>query len=118
MMPSSDTELLAGCNWTELYQIARRQGIPVTPRMSREELLDVLLGEVPPPVGEVNEADAWRDALMAFILDNWRTIRSQIDCPAKSGDPKSCYQCVDAQVLACLAQNQGSLAQIRRKKIQ
>lgn len=114
-MPSNDVEVLAGCNWTELYQIARRQGVHVTPDMSREALILVLLGEQQPP-SSVNEADAWRDALMGFLLDNWRTVRSQIDCPAKSGDPKSCYRCVDAQVLACLVQNKGSLTQIRRKK--
>jgi hypothetical protein len=108
-------ELLAGCNRTELYQVARRQGLNVLPTTTKEELVLLLLGEVAPPEN-ANEIDLWRNALMAFILDNWATIRSQIDCPAKSGDPKSCYQCVDTQVLACLVENKGSLTQIRRKK--
>jgi hypothetical protein len=114
-MPSNDADVLVGCNWTELYQIARRQGVHVTPDMSQEALILVILGEERSP-SSINEADAWRDALMAFLLDNWRTVRSQLDCPAASGDPKSCYSCVDAQVFACLVQNKGSLTQIRRKK--
>lgn len=108
-------ELLGRCNRTELYQLVRRQGIPTTSSLSKEELAKLLLGEAEPPL-EPNEIDAWRDALMAFILDNWATIRSQISCPAKSGDPKACYECVDTQVIACLTENKRSLVHIRRKK--
>lgn len=78
-------------------------------------MIRTLIGEVAPPDG-CNEIDQWRDAIMAFLLDNWATVRSQLDCPARSGDSKSCYQCVDAQVVACLVENKGSLAYIRRKK--
>jgi len=93
----------AQCNETELYQICRRAGIPVAPGTSKEKMIALLLGEEEPE--EVtNVFDGWRDGIMRFLLDYWSKVESQLTCPAKSGDPKSCYQCVDAQVISCIVQ--------------
>jgi hypothetical protein len=43
-------------------------------------------------------------------------METQLTCPAKSKDPKACFQCVDAQVVTCLVQNENDIALIRRHK--
>jgi hypothetical protein len=116
MTHSSEFELEA-CNETELYQICRDAQIPVTPRATKQQMILYLLGEEEPPPLTHHEIDTWRRGIMAFLLDHWSTVRAQLECPAKSGDPLSCFQCVDAQVVSCVVQNASSerLIQIHRK---
>lgn len=110
------------CNHTELFQLCRRAEIPVLPNYPRELLIALLEGTTQPtPVD--HPTDRWRDALMAFVNDYYVKLRSQLDCPAKSRDPKACYGCVDTQVYTCLATNESSIGlieesyiQLRRKK--
>ena len=105
------------CNRTELYQICRRVGVPVTPATTREEMIAYLLGEKESPEVE-NVFDTWRNGIMGFLLDHWSVVASQLTCPAKSGDPRSCYQCVDAQVISCVVQQtpyDQKLIELRRK---
>lgn len=112
---TSDSDLLSRCNRTELYQVCRRQGIKVSPATSKEQMIGLILGEIE-ETDTINEADLWRDDLMGFLLDHWQVVRGQLKCPARSGDPKSCYQCPDAQVISCLAQNRELLVKIRRSR--
>lgn len=116
-MPHSTAgELFADCNHTELYQICRRQGMRVAPSEPREKLIAYLLGEEePPPVDHV--VDSWRHGIMGFLLDHWQTVRSQLSCPAKNGDPRACFTCTDSQVIACVASNPDNeeLIQLKRK---
>lgn len=77
----------------------------------------LLEGQIEPAPIE-NPFDEWRDAIMRFLLDHWPVVASQLTCPAKSGDPKACYQCVDAQVLSCVVQQSEPdqrLIELRRK---
>jgi hypothetical protein len=88
----------------------------VAPSEPRENLIAYLLGEAElPPCTHV--VDSWRHGIMGFLLDHWQTVRSQLSCPAKSGDPRACFTCIDAQVIACVAGNPDSeeLIQLRRK---
>ena len=107
-------------NHTELYQLCRRAGIAVRPDVSKAYLIALLEGTSELPAGSYNPMDDLRDGLMGFLLEHWRRVHSQLFCPAKSGDPKSCYQCVDAQVMHCLNTNPkiepGVLAIIKRNK--
>jgi hypothetical protein len=73
--------------------------------MTTHVLRALLEGTIEDLTAEPNPIDEWRDGLMAFLLENWKRIQSQLFCPAKSGDPKSCYQCVDAQLVHCLTTN-------------
>lgn len=107
-----------GCNRTELVQVCRDIGLRVEPGTTEEDIFKMLEGElVVTDVGKSN-VDTWRDAIMAFLLDNWQVVRAQLDCPAKSGEPNACYGCIDAQVIACVVDNQRSekLIQLKRKK--
>jgi hypothetical protein len=92
-------------NRTELYQTCRHAGIACMPNEPKEKLIAYLEGEAEPDSATVNEFDRWRHGLMGFILEYWQKIESQLTCPARSKDPLSCFQCVDQQVVACLAQN-------------
>lgn len=105
------------CNETELYQICRKAGIPVAPTTTKEKMIAYLKGDEDPPNVE-NVFDGWRDAIMRFLLDHWTIVETQLTCPAKSGDPRSCYQCVDAQVISCVVQqnpHDQKLIELRRK---
>lgn len=117
MSPSPDFDLFDRCNQTELLQILKRLGLSVPPATPKELLIQVLLGEVEPDPNWLNVMDSWRHGLMGFLLDHWEVVRSQLECPAKTGDPRACFQCVDARVIACLVDNQHEeqLIQLKRK---
>lgn len=69
-------------------------------------------------VSEYNTMDDWRDAIMKVLLAHWTVVASQLTCPAKSGDPKACYECVDAQVTYCVvsqSEPDQKLIALRRK---
>jgi len=102
MTQSTDYQFLEKANYTELYQTCRAAGILVHPSASREDLIALLLGEIELPPDAAHPIDQWRDAVMSFLLSHWSVVASQLVCPAKSGDPRSCYQCADSQVMSCL----------------
>jgi hypothetical protein len=112
---SSDSELFEGFNHTELYQMARKAGLPVVPSMPNQQLVALLLGEEEPQQ-VVHELDRWRHGIMGFVIEHWRALETQLTCPAKSKDPRACFQCVDAQVVTCLVQNEPDLHLIRLHK--
>ena len=81
-------------------------------------MIAFILGEEDPP--SVTEAehpfDSWRHGLMGFILDHWAVLEPQLTCPAKSGNPRECFGCVDTQVITCVIQNPGSEPLIKLHK--
>jgi hypothetical protein len=85
--------------------------------MSKQELALALEGVS--ECTEINPVDDLRYGLMAVILTYWKRVSSQLFCPAKSGDPDACKQCVDAQVVHCIVTNPRLepevLLKIRRK---
>lgn len=111
---------LSTYNHTELLQMCWRAGHRPQPSATREILAGILMGTVDPQKYEGNPIDDFRFGIMAFLLQHWKRASSQLFCPAKSGDPDACKQCVDAQVIHCLTVNPkiepGVLVQIRRKK--
>jgi hypothetical protein len=118
--PTDNCDDLRACNHTELYQLCKRAGLKATPDMPKGTLLALLDGELEDG-GFENPIDDLRDGLMGFLLQHWRRVSAQLFCPAKSGDPKACHQCVDAQVIHCLVTNSPQVEQgvtdiIRRKK--
>jgi hypothetical protein len=112
-------ELYERCNETELYQIARSAGLPVTPSATKDQLIKYILGEEFPQLTS-NEFDEWRLAIMGFVIEHRKTLEVQLRCPAKSMDPRACFQCVDQQVVSCLVENRNNLnlIQLHRKPIE
>ena len=117
MSQDSADELFADCNHTELYQVCRRMGMKVSPSEPKENLIDYLVGNREPP-NSPNVVDTWRHGIMGFLLDHWQTVRSQLSCPAKSGEPDACFGCTDSQVISCVASNPENedLIQLKRKE--
>lgn len=112
MTPS---ELYERCNETELYQIASASGLSVAPSMSKGHLIACIVGEELPPK-EAHEFDEWRLAIMGFVIEHRKRLEVQLRCPAKSMDPRACFQCVDHQVSSCLVENKQNLHLIRIHK--
>lgn len=95
---------LQACNHTELYQLCRNKGLAASPNYSRERLIEIFIFSVdqdPTP----NIFDSWRQGLTGFVFEYWKRLEPQLDCPIRSKDPKSCWGCLDAQVVACLKEN-------------
>jgi hypothetical protein len=91
------------CNHTELFQLCLRSGINVVPSATKEQLIAYLTIEEPPP--EASQIDMWRRGLTGFVFQYWSRLEPQLTCPIRSKDPKSCWGCLDAQVIACVVQN-------------
>lgn len=112
---NDERELFARCNRTELLQLAQGAGLHLHPLTPREKIIDIFLGIVEPPAPYLEMA-SWRHGLMKLILDNWDNVRSQLNCPAKSKDPRSCFGCTDMQVVTCLSENREHLYLISERK--
>ena len=108
---SNFEQLFEQCNRTELRQLLGQMGLKVDGNLTMEDLLAIARGEKE----EVPSAlDKWRFMIMSFLLDHWAQTHLQLTCPAKSGNPDSCFGCTDAQVAYCIVENQGYLPLIRR----
>jgi hypothetical protein len=97
---SPEASIFSRLNRTEIYQLARRAGIAVSPRQTTPQLVAALLStsnEVIP-----NPYDDLRAAVFAFVEENWVKVKSQLACPAKAKHPKACYGCVDAKAVHCV----------------
>jgi len=92
-------------NKKELVTVARSLGHDAHEELAKERLISLLENDEHLEEWERNPVDSIRDKLMSFLLERWRQVSPQLTCPAASGDPYSCYECVDAQVLVCLAMN-------------
>ena len=112
--PPDNCDELEAYNHTELYQMCVRIGEPASPSATREHMIAIINGEA--HTEESLPMNSWRDAIMAFVLDHWTILQSQLQCPAKSGDPQACYECVDAQVLHCITTNPEARDQIEEKR--
>lgn len=96
-------EIYQCCNHTELYQLCRDLGLNVPPEADRQQLMAFhMMGA---PKGTVNTLDGWRNGIAGFVLDHWKVLQNQIMCPLRSKDPKSCFGCLDTQVVACVVSN-------------
>jgi hypothetical protein len=102
---AAEYALFERCNHTEIYQIARGAGHVVLPSLSRDALIRIIIGEVPPPPLPFHDVDETRIALMKFIIDHRKKLETQLTCPARSFKPDACFACVDAQVYSCLTSN-------------
>lgn len=106
----------ARCNHTELYQLCRRLKLNVHPMMPREQLAQVLLGEI--TFSDIDHPfDFWRHGLAGFVLSHWQKLQNQVSCPLKSQDPLSCFGCLDTQVVSCVVSSPKNepLIQLHRK---
>lgn len=113
MQSSSDSELFAACNHTELYQICRRLGMNIPPYTPSDFMRAYIVGDEEIPAAPGHQIDSLREAIMSFLSDHWQVVRAQVQCPAKNlkdeaiepGKKRACFNCTDARVLSCIASN-------------
>jgi hypothetical protein len=101
-IPSTSWLGFEACNDTELFQLCQHAKIHVPAGMSRDDYAAILLGMPPPDVEGI--VDSWRRGITNFVFDHWSTLQPQLTCPIKSKDPRSCWGCLDTQVITCLVQ--------------
>jgi hypothetical protein len=106
-------KIYQGCNHTELYQLCRSLGLPLSPSANREQLMQAHMTGV---FGSPNPIDEWRNGLAGFVLDHWKVLQNQVTCPLQSQDPNSCFGCLDTQVITCIVSNPSNEHEIERYK--
>jgi hypothetical protein len=109
-------EVYGECNHSELLQLTKHLGYDVSPGLTREELIEVLMGER--QVYPHNSFNALRLGYMQFVLDFKKTVLPQLECPASTAEMKACYGCHDTFIVACAHSSPKNqpLINIRRKE--
>lgn len=91
-------------NLTELVLMAQDIDPEAHRGLGRDTLLEIInSGETPGlPQRRINKL---RLNIMTWILGNWSQVAPLVTCPARSKDPRSCFQCTDVQVIECKLTN-------------
>lgn len=112
-------------NRTQLLQTCAGADLVVKPDATREEMIAYLDGEDEPPLiaDEDNVFHIWRHGLIAFLVEHWRELETQITCPARHlKDPvnpnlRPCFGCLDTKLLDCLVSNPEAIRLIESHKL-
>lgn len=54
-----------------------------------------------------NSMDPIRDKIIAWVRENWETVKHYIKCPLEEDPERGCYLCSDGLVAACYTINKG-----------
>lgn len=98
------TIALDDLNASELLLLAQEQNPNVHRGLSRDLLYSVALGEdTDLPERRVDKV---RLKIMKFVLGHWKQVEPLVQgCPAKTQDPRACFQCTDIQAVQCALEN-------------
>ncbi len=91
-------------NLSELTLLAQETNPDAHRGLDREMLLALAMGEevdLPP-----RTVDKVRLRIMEFVNDHWEQVKPLIACPARSRDPRACFNCTDIQAVECALTNQ------------
>ena len=101
-------------NRTELYQLCKQAGIEVPTGKTRGFYARALLIGRQASVQDPDSLpiNSWRVAISTFVKQHWRELQGLITCPIGSGDFRSCWDCLDTQVLACVQTNHANRAEL------
>lgn len=116
--PEPVTDGLEFYNHTELYQLARALNLPVYPHTATGDVRSLLREEAVSAEYKSHPIDEYRHGIMQMLLEYWDGVSAQLSCPAKSGDPRACFGCIDSQVLSCVVENRDHLVTIRNLRKQ
>lgn len=98
------SDLVNRMNVSELVQVAQGIDGRVHRGLGREVLVEVILAGQAPVLPD-RSVDKVRLRIMGFILDNWDQVKPLVQCPARTGDPRACFQCTDVQAILCFDDN-------------
>lgn len=95
-------------NLTELTLMAQDIDPEAYRGLGRDALLEIVnSGEAP---GFKQRAiNKVRLSIMVWINENWNQVSPLVTCPARSKDPRACFQCTDVQVVECKITNQKTI---------
>lgn len=102
--------ILSRMNMTELVELAQETNPEAHRGLSREVLEQIIAN--PPEQGPTlpeKPINKYRLRIMSFVLDHWEQVKPMLTCPAKSGDPRACFQCTDIQVVECVTTNRDNI---------
>lgn len=102
--------ILDRMNMTELVELAKETNPEAHRGLSREVLHQIITNapEDGPTLPE-KQVNKYRLKIMTFVLDHWKQIKPMLTCPAKSGDPRACFNCTDTQVVECVTMNKDNI---------
>lgn len=107
-------ELVKRMNLSELVQVAQGIDERVHRGLGREVLVEVILAGQAPELPE-RAVDKVRLRIMGFILDNWDQVKPLVQCPARTGNPRACFQCTDVQAILCFDENKKVIEEAAKK---
>jgi hypothetical protein len=90
-------------NLSELTLLAQEHHPEAHRGLGRKVLVAIALdGSVSLPNRQINKV---RLHIMDYIVAHWTQIKPLLSCPARSGEPRACFQCSDVQAVECALTN-------------
>jgi hypothetical protein len=86
-------------NASEVIAYLRDFGVQVDRRYTAAELIQRIMNRELEDLS--NTTDALRERLLAWVHENWDTVRHYIDCPLEKDKERGCYQCSDGLAASC-----------------
>jgi hypothetical protein len=101
-------ELLDEVNLSELVLLAQNEDPEAHRGLGRSHLKSIILGdeEEELPLRTINKV---RLRIMEFVNTHWLQVRPFVQCPAKTRDPRACFQCTDHQAVECAMSNKDDI---------
>ncbi len=94
-------------NMSELVLLAQDHEPEAHRGLDREVLVAIIVGEsVPLPTRQINKV---RLRVMDYVIEHWTQLKPLLSCPARTKDPRACFQCTDVQVVECALENKETL---------
>lgn len=100
--------ILDKMNMTELAALAQETDAEAHRGLGRERLAQIIRGASDDPLPQ-KPINKYRLRIMEFVNDHWEQVKPMLTCPARSGDPRACFNCTDVQVVECVSTNRDNL---------
>jgi len=95
-------------NDSELALLAQDQDPEAHRDLDRNDLVAIATGaaEEPLPQRAISKV---RLRIMEYVLEHWTQVKPLLSCPARTGDPRACFQCTDVQSVECALTNKDTI---------
>jgi len=92
-------------NLTELVDLARDFEPDAHRGLGRAAILEILTNGKSTTALPSYRVDKYRVRIMQYLDANWERVEPLLNCPARSRDPRACFNCLDVQVAECSLNN-------------
>lgn len=102
--------ILSQMNMTELVELAQETH-PEAHRGLSREVLEAIITNTPEtgPTLPEKKVNRHRLRIMNFVQEHWEQVKPMLTCPARTGDPRACFNCTDVQVVECVTTNRDNI---------